>query len=243
MDAGSPTMVLALPNGATEFAVNSAGDIAYQANDEDGYPQVFVVEAGATSAEQITHEELGAQSPTWAPDGARIAYRAVAPDATYEVYVVDVASGKADRITHDRRDAASEFPSPPSWSSDGKTLLYQVGEPPVVRSVDIATGEIATIVADAGLPDISPDGTRLSFNTWSMVKVTLAGIDGSDRTMIESESDDCCARWSPNGEWIAYTDYSVSQVMIYEVATGEKKVVRSGILVDWLDDQTLLVQL
>jgi Tol biopolymer transport system component len=243
LDAGTPTMVLALPDGATEFALNSATDIAYQANDEDGHPQVFVIKAGATSAEQITHEELAAQSPTWSPDGTRIAYRAVAPDTTFEIYVVDVATGDAERITHDRRDLASEFPSPPSWSSDGKTLAYQVGEPPVVRTIDIATGETATIVTDAGLPDISPDGSRLSFNTWSEVKVTLVGIDGSDRTMIHSESDECCARWSPNGEWIAFTDYSAGQVLVYEVAAGEKSVIGPGYLVDWLDDDTLLVQM
>ncbi len=243
VDAGDATMVLALPEGATEFAVNPAADIAYQANDEEGRPQIFVIKAGQTSPNQLTQEKLAARSPAWSPDGTRIAYRGLALDSTYEIYVVDVASGDAERVTHERRDAASDYPSPPSWLPDGEAIVFQVGEPPVVRRVDLATGATTTIVNDAGIPDVSPDGSQIAFNTWSVVKVTLVGMDGSNRTMIPSANDECCARWSPGGDRIAFIDYPAGQVVVYEVATGEKSVVGSGAVVDWLDDQTLLINM
>jgi Tol biopolymer transport system component len=210
--------------------------IAFEDTEADRH-QISVMNADGTELHQLTHEGA-AGTPAWSADGARIAFRNLAPDSTYEIYVVDVASGESNRITKEPLDVEGT----PSWSPDGTTLVYQVGEHPMIRSIDLATGEAATILKDAGIPDISPDGNRLAFNTWSVAKVTLADMDGSDRTMIHSDSDECCAKWSPNGERIALIDYLTGQVFVYEVATGEKSVAGSGDLVDWLDDQTLLVR-
>lgn len=220
----------------TEFALASDADlVAFGAEDANGDPQISVINADGTDLHRLTHGQA-ASSPAWSPDGARVAFRGLAPDSTYEIYVVDVASGETSRITRELQDLSGA----PSWSPDGEMILFQVGEPPVVRSIDIATGATTTIVKDAGIPDVSPDGSRLAFNTWSVAKVTLAGIDGSDRTIIRSGRDECCAKWSPDGERIAFQDLE-GNVYLYELATGERRTVGSGNLVDWLDNQTLLV--
>jgi Tol biopolymer transport system component len=236
------TLFLEPPEGGSEFAIASGADrIAFERRDGNGDPQIFVVDADGTDLRQVTHGR-GAQSPAWSPDGARIAYRGLAPDSTYEIYVVHVASGEAIRVTRQLPDVDSAYLDPVSWSPDGREIVFQVGEPPVVRSVDIGNGKTTTIVKDAGIPDVSPDGSLVAFNTWSVAKVTLADIDGSDRRMLRSDNDECCAKWSPNGERIAFVDLS-GRVYVYTLTTGERRVVgvSSGDLVDWLDDQTLLV--
>lgn len=240
IETGQTTLFLGPPEGGSEFAFAPDADlIAFVAEDGDGHPQIFVMNADGTDLHQLTHEAIaGVSSPAWSPDGAQIAFRGRGPDVTYEIHVVDVASGELNRITHEHQDV-SELPS---WSPDGQTIVFQVGEPPVVRSVDIVTGDTSTIAKDAGLPDVSPDGSQLAFNTWSMAKVTLIDIDGSDRTIIRTHSEMYNAKWSPNGERIAFQSYPDSQVYVYEVATGKRRVAgSSGDIVEWLDDQTLLV--
>lgn len=243
IDTGVPTLLFESPEGATEYSVAPGGDlVAFQAEDGDGNPQIFVMNADGTGLHQLTHE-LAAQSPAWSPDGTRIAYRGLAPDSTHEIYVLDVASGESNRITQEQQDVESGYTDQPSWLPDGRTIVFQVGEPAVLRSVDIATGATSTIVEDAGIPDVSPDGSRVAFNTWSVAKVTLANIDGSDRRILLSGREACCARWSPDGERIAFQ--SPINVYLYELSTGERRIVGSIAgsfdLVDWLDDQTLFV--
>src|SRR3546814_6806449 len=58
--------------------------VAFQADDDAGDPQIFVMNADGTRLHQLTHERA-ARSPAWSPDGTRIAYRGLAPDSSYEI--------------------------------------------------------------------------------------------------------------------------------------------------------------
>ena len=209
------------------------------AHDDAGKPQIFVINADGTDRRQVTYGRLAARSPAWSPDGTRVAFLGLAPDATYQIFVAEVGSGELNQITEEPQDVSEE----PSWLPDRETIVFQVGKPPIVRSVDIETGDTTTIVKDAGLPDVSPDGSQLAFNTWSMARVTLADIDGSGRTIIRTRSDVYNATWSPNGERIAFQSYPESDIYVYELTTGKRTAASYGDVLAWLDDQTLLVQL
>ena len=247
IETGEPTLLFESPEGATEYSVAPGRDlVAFQSDDDAGDPQIFVMNADGTRLHQLTHEQA-ARSPAWSPDGTLIAYRGLAPDSSYEIYLVDVASGETNRITQERLDLDSQYTARPSWSQDGQTIVFQAGDHPVLRSVDIATGVTSTIVEDAGVGDVSPDGSRVAFNTWSTVEVTLANIDGSDRTILHDASggSECCARWSPNGERIAFQSYPAGNVYVYELSTEELRIVGSVAssfdFVDWVDGQTLFI--
>ena len=66
-----------------------------------------------------------------------------------------------------------------------------------------------------------------------------------NRITLLRGGESCCARWSPNGERTAFQSYPGDNVFVYEPTTGKRRVVGSIAaffdLVDWLDDQTLLV--
>jgi hypothetical protein len=121
-------------------------------------------------------------------------------------------------------------------------IVYQVDLPglPIIRSIDVATGRAMKIIGDAGLPHVPPDGTQIAFNTWSMVRVTLANIDGSERRVISSPGDRCCAKWSPDGERLAFR-VTEGNACLYDVALAATRSIEPGDIVDWIDDQTLLV--
>ena len=147
------------PEGATGFAVAPEGErIAFQADDEAGHPQIFVMSADGTDRRQVSHEPLAAESPGWSPDGARFAFRGLAPDSTYEIYVLDVASGESNRITREKQDVATGYTDQPSWSEDGRTIVFQVED--VIRSIDVETGASSTIIEDAGIPTSPRTGAR-----------------------------------------------------------------------------------
>jgi Tol biopolymer transport system component len=248
IDTGESTLLFDSPEGVSEYSVGPGGDlVAFQKDDGDGNPQIFVMNADGTGQHQLTHE-LAAKSPAWSPDGTQIAFRGLAPDSTYEIYVIDVASGEPRRITRESADVDSPYTDQPSWSPDGEWIVYQVGISPVLRRVDIENGAISAIVVDAAIPDVSPDGSQVVYNIWSTSDVGLANIHGSGRATIYSSSsngDGCCARWSPNGKLIAFQIHPGGTFYVYELATGETRIVATmpGAidLVDWLDDQTLFI--
>lgn len=238
IDTGDSTLFLEPAEGGTEFAIAPETDlIAFEAEDDDGRSQIFVMNTDGTDPRQLKLGSPEARAPAWSPDGTQIAFVGLAPDATFEIYVVDVGSTESDRVTREPVDVGGT----PAWSPNGDTIVFQVGEHPVVRRVNIATGATATIVEDAGIPDVSPDGSQLAYNTWSLARVTLADIDGSDRTIIRSPTETYNANWSPNGEQIAFQNYPEDRVYVYELTTGERRAFGSGDIVDWLDDDTLLI--
>jgi Tol biopolymer transport system component len=238
VDTGVPTLFLESEEVSfNNVTITPDGDrVAFVAEDANGRPQIFVINADGTDRRQLTQGSPGAAQPSWSPDGGEVAFRGIDRDGSSDVYIAAGGSGDTWQLTHESRDVGFAV----SWSPDGKTIFYQVMHPSVLRRVDIKTRTTSTLLEDAALPDVSPDGSRLAFNTWSIGHVTLANIDGSGRTVIESAFDTNSPKWSPDGERIAFRDLE-GQTYLYEVSTGEMRLVGPGNIVEWLDDETLLV--
>jgi Tol biopolymer transport system component len=241
VETGTPDLLMELPStgeGSEDMAVSRTnGRIAYVAN-VDGHNQIFVANTHGGDRRQLTQDVPGAESPAWSPDGSQIAYLGVAPDGSSEVYVIDVeGAAPPARITSERTDVGDGL----AWSPDGTVIFYQ-SDPDgqaVIRSIDVVSERTTTIVQDAGYPAVSPDGTRIAFNTWSSARVTLADIDGSARRII-SPGEAALAKWSPDGQRIAWLQGD-GHTYVYDVASAETRRVAAGEVVDWIDDQTLLV--
>ena len=216
--------------------------VAYSALDDHGDRQVFVMDADGSNQKQLTHTLLGANDPEWSPDGLMIAYWVTLPEGGLEIFVVRITDGVSTRVTHEPRDVYEG-----SWASDG-SFVFSIGNanstyPLLARSVDLATGETTTIARDVSLPEVSPDGTQVVFDSWfgpgSGVRLSLMNIDGTGRRTIQRTGGDSWAKWSPDGTRIAFVRYG--DTYVYVVATGEAGLVAPGSIVSWVDDQHVLV--
>lgn len=107
----------------------------------------------------------------------------------------------------------SETPKPtsPSWSADGRHILFSTMDKNVSHyySVDVDgknQHEIASVPGRG--PTLSPDGQRLLYmaGTWMETQLMVANADGSNAHLInDGKSPAWNNHWSPDGKRIALT--------------------------------------
>jgi Tol biopolymer transport system component len=165
--------------------------------------EIYVMNSDGSNQTKLTNVGgwLGADHPSFSPDGSKIAFINPMNDGTYntEVYVMNSDGSNRSRLTN---DAAWEFS--PSWSPDGSKLAYNygVGDLHVMN----ADGTNHTVLGWGYSPDWSPDGTRIAYGGAGGIFVMNA--DGSNPIPLTSDTtgvfDDEPA-WSPDGSKIAFS--------------------------------------
>ena len=172
--------------------------------------EIFVVQRNGR-LRQVTGlgqgQSVGGAKPVWSPDGERIAFGpSVLGSGTFPaVWVVNV-DGTGQRMI--QQLDAEEF-SAPSWSSNGKRLLYSDATPPGDRRLwlaNIVTNEVRRIGTGA-LPRWLPDGKRISYvdgvegrvqgfpTALTQVVYVMDLQDGRPLEFTEAQG----AVWSPDG--------------------------------------------
>jgi Tol biopolymer transport system component len=215
-------LVRADGTGTPRFLTHVAADDVSPSWSPDGRTIVFArrgavrggiyVLAGSTTR-RLTH---GADdgAPAFSPDGRTVAFARRA-----EIMLVD-ADGRHPRVL-----AATHLPPRQlSWTHDGSRILYS--DDGSLRSVDVTTGVVSTIAANALRPIVSPDGTRVAFLAsggvgpwWRDLNwgVYVSSLDGSGRTRVAGGQFGPVS-WSPDGSELLATDgLSLARV---DVAAG-----------------------
>ncbi len=132
-----------------------------------------------------------AYSPAWSPDGKRIAFSAWRKGGFRDILVVEPATGKVTEVTSDRAVDMS-----PTWSRDGRLIFFDSDRTSIANiyaydTVDHSTWQVTNVLGGAFRPTLSPDNTRLAFET----AVSVGGYDLHE-VMLDR------ATWLPAHEFV-----------------------------------------
>jgi TolB protein len=209
--------------------------------------------SGRTRA--LTHGGAVNVEPRLSPDGKRIAWVSTQGTGHFNLFIAELGADglrNARALLGERKSALDRYYySPfdhainPSWSPDGRTILY-VGNPEIAWG----TGDIWAVSADdpsqrrkvlaeetswSARPELAPDGKRVLFGSYhgrqthQLWLTTLQGAAPLPLTFGTSERRN--ARWSPDGKRIAYigndgADGNTSLVVM-DVVGGASRLIQA----------------
>ncbi len=140
-----------------------------------------------------------------------------AADRVAGLYMIEVSTGEVTLIA-DQPDAGITYCGSPSWSNDGKRILFDAMRPENVhrahiKSIEVFEGKLKmTDLGVGNCPSFSPAGDQVAFLlNYGGIPGADGGIwlmqaDGSQRTRLGSFGR---PQWSPDGRQFMLIDFSI----------------------------------
>lgn len=162
--------------------------LAYVSRTPGAIPAIWVMDSDGGNKRRL----IVGDSPDWGPDG-RIAY--ASPDQPAEIWVVDHAAGTPRKVTAGGSHGGRVHPS---WSPDGKRLVYMQLTPQDASSDDVSNG-CPSLNMRAELWIINADGS----DAHMLTSAGFANVDSGGQ-LINSAADANAPDWSPVGDSISF---------------------------------------
>ncbi len=190
--------------------------------------QLWRLELSSGRAQALTTGDAVNVEPRISPDGRQLAWISTQGKGHFKLFLADLDAGgihNARALLAERKSdidryyySAFDHEINPSWSPDGKSLLY-VSNPETpwgsggIWKLNVADPNQRNKILDeetswSARPELAPDGKRLLFasyhgrQTHQLWLSTLRGAAALPLSFGDSERRN--ARWSPDGQHIAY---------------------------------------
>ena len=139
--------------------------------------------------------------PIYSPNGRQIVFEIRAGDKRC-IGLMDRNGNDVAMLTDSKSDLY------PSWSPDGKKIVYfSKGKICAMNSDGSGTEELTKKAGNCWEPFYSPDGRKILYRTEADGKkvVCVMNSDGSENRILTADLENSRgARWSPDGERIAF---------------------------------------
>ncbi len=205
------------------FSLSGVGSLIYQpAAETDSGELVWVDRQGRETG------RLGEPGPfdsdmALSPDGKKLAVT-VADDqnGNNDIWIYDTESGTRDRFTFDAGDDDD-----PVWSPDGTQIVFRSMRDGnydlYIKSVAGAEKERLLLASEKGKTpyDWSLDGSVLIYGSDGDLHTLSMERESESRAILVGEGFRTSASLSPDGKWLAYTDFASGNGMVFVTSFPE----------------------
>jgi Tol biopolymer transport system component len=216
--------------------------------------EIFTMNADGGEKKQVTNNDYDDRYFEWSPDNKQIAYWSFR-NTQGDVYVINVDGSSELKLTNNPKYPNHiSYNIDPSWSLDGKTILY------MSTNFNTPHYEIYAVNSDGsdetritrtkssewivnGQQMWSPDGRKITFTYWDekgeqvIDRICIMNSDGSERIFITDGPSDNEPRWSPDGKKIAFVSQRDGQPEIYIMnidGSNQTRITYSSVDESWL---------
>ncbi len=213
---GEPFLVA--PDGGLP-TVAADGTLLYVRGGAGGTQRLAWVARDGTIQQEVGQPQSRIGHPVLSPDGRYAAVMGFEND-NGDIWIHDLERGTHSRLTF---SPAADWD--PSWSPDGKRVIYWDGVTRAITSKAAdGTGEATRLVKeetlDSGVPSITPDGRTLVL--WVKNQTTREDIetlslegDGKLVPLIQTPANEMDPQLSPDGRYLAYVSDESAHQEIY----------------------------
>jgi len=195
---------------------------------------LWLADLAQDRASPLTRGPGSESHPSSSPDGSQVVFATGEPD--YDIVEISLAQGVSHPFV-----ATARNESDPAWSPDGNLFAYvtdragqdevwlrnsgaHAADRPVITQSDF--GDDRTIML--GSPSISPDGQQIAYQRnaskpiWPL-RIWISQTAGGPPVPLVPASQEGfqgAPTWSPDGQWIAFTQWTDRRWMLAKVRVG-----------------------